>query len=203
MAVEPAGPRRLGSGSLFGVSLLGGRGGAVGRPAPTSRQPVLGRTMPTPSGLGSAMPRRERPRPVVLGRSPSVASDREERASSTARSDVALAAVSRSHPGGHRSVIWPNTSPSGRGGDVALWQRPVVLRPRAKASSEAAASPCRPEVGVSPQLAVVAQPQAVGERPADPRLAVGTFAWALNRAKPPSCHQGGSFLTPNGDDFGQ
>ena len=42
----------------------------------------------------------------------------------------------------------------------------------------------------SRRSSVVAQPQAVGERPADPRLAVGTFAWALNRAKPPALSPG-------------
>jgi hypothetical protein len=126
MAVEPAGPRPLGKG--WPVRLSAGSASACSA-ATDERSGQPART-PTPAGTATdhadivrfreRRPTVERPRTVALARPAAVASDREQRASSTACSAVGSAAVGRSHPGGRRSVIGVEHFPArGRGGDVA------------------------------------------------------------------------------------
>jgi hypothetical protein len=137
-AGRPAGGRQRVAGSASACSAARDeRSGARSAPSP---QPVLRRTMPTPSSFASAMP--ERPKD---GRAREVGDGLQigRRAHpSTARSEDGSAPVSRGHRGGRRSVIWPNTSPErGPGVTSRFAHRPVVFGPRASAASEAAASP--------------------------------------------------------------
>jgi hypothetical protein len=140
--VGPAGPQGVGNGSPVGRPLArrpGTSGRAPGRhrrPAGTATHHADTLQLRECQGHGRATEGRSRSRGR---RRPS---DRKARASRPARSEDGSAPVSRGHPGGRRSVIWPNTSPE-RGTWVTsrFAHRPVVFGPRASAASEAAASP--------------------------------------------------------------
>ena len=146
IAVGQAGPQTLGTGSqvrrLLARRRTGGR--APGALARASRY-CDGACRHPPASRVKCHGRATEGRSRSRGRRRWLQIDRSAHPAPPARR-LGSAAVSRSHPGGHRSVIWPNTScERGRGGDIALCHRPLVFRPRAWASSEAVASPCNPE----------------------------------------------------------
>jgi len=107
-----AGPQPLGNWPPFAV-LLGGHGRRLGPRRARLRAPILRRTMPTSRASRAQSPRSSDRRTVALARSATVASDRQERAFSAALLGGGSVAVSRSHPGGHRSGIWPTLPPPG------------------------------------------------------------------------------------------
>jgi hypothetical protein len=206
-AVEPAGPQPLGEG--WAVCLSAGSTSAWSA-ATDERSGQLART-PTPAGtatdrvdIGWFRERnaRRRARTVPLARPVAVASDREPRASGTARSEVGSAAVGRSDPGGRRSVIGSNTSPRPRRSRRAFAIAPFVIRPRAWASSEAA--------GVAPaawprsfrRSRRSSRHQAVAERPATPPGRSRPSPGRSSEPRSPSCHQVWEPLPRNGDRLG-
>jgi hypothetical protein len=178
---RPAGSG-LATGRRFGVRLLGAHGRAVGRPvgtvAPAGTATHHADTLQLCErhAHGRATEGRSR------SRSRRGASDREARAPNSTRSEVGAAQVRRRHPGGRRSVSWPNTSPEGgRGRDVALCPSPRRLsarehrrrarrRRRGKAWNRSfAAARGRREL------------RAVGERPAGPLGVVNLCLGAQSR----------------------
>jgi hypothetical protein len=191
VAVEPAGPQPLGTG--WPVRLSAGSASACSAATDErSRQPAR-----TPTRAGTAtdqadigrfrerMPAVERPTTVALARPAAVASDRERRGSSTARSEVGSAAAGRSHPGGRRSVIAVEHVPArGRGGDVALPPSPPPSFGREHwRRVRRRASPVPPALG---RFAAGGGRRATPGRrrpPGHAAWAVATFARALERAK--------------------
>ena len=112
-----------------------------------------------------------------------VASDRQERASGAACSEVGSTAVIRGHPGGRRSFTrrtLPASAPAAV--NMALCHRRHRL-PRPWASRDSVASPCSVESG---RLAAARgrRPTRDGWRPpARPARLSRTLAWELDRAK--------------------
>jgi hypothetical protein len=205
--VEPAGPQPLGKG--WPVRLSAGSASACSAATDVrSGQPA--RT-PTPAGTAAdhadivrfreRMPTVERARTVALARPAAVASDREPRASSTARSELGFAAVGRSHPGGRRSVIGLEHSPArGRGGALAPSPPSSFGREHGRRVRRRA-SPVQPGLG---RFAAAGGSRATPGplATAGPRAwAVATFARALERAKVAVLSPGVGASTPDRGPF--
>jgi hypothetical protein len=117
MAVEPAGPQPLGKG--WPVRLSAGSASACS--ATTDERSGQPARTPTPAGTATdhadivrfreRMPTVERQRTVALARPAAVASDRERRASSTARSEVGSAAAAGAIPADVARSSGSNPSP--------------------------------------------------------------------------------------------
>jgi hypothetical protein len=161
-------------------------------------QPVLRRTMPTPSGFASAMPTVERPKDgrarevgdgLQIGRRahPAPPAPRMARPQSAG---AILAVVGRS-----LAEHVPRARPRG---DVALCPSPRRFRPASIGGERGGGVAVKPGLGRSPQ--VVAQLQAVGECPAG-RLAVANLCLGAQSRR--LVTQGGSLLPRNGDSLGQ
>jgi hypothetical protein len=176
--------------------------GRAGRGGPYASPCRDGSCRPRP--FRERVPTVERPRTVALARPAGVASDRERRASSTARSEVGAAAVGRSHPGGRgpRSS-GSNTSPPAAAAATSRFRhRSVRHSAAAWASSEAA--------GVAPaawprsfrRSRRSSRHQAVAERPATPPGLSRPLAGRSSEPRSPSYHQVWEPLPRNGDRLG-
>jgi hypothetical protein len=195
-AGRPAGGRQRVAGSASACSAARDeRSGARSAPSP---QPVLRRTMPTPSGFASAMPTVERPKDgrarevgdgLQIGRRahPAPPAPRMARPQSAG---AILAVVGRS-----LAEHVPRARPRG---DVALCPSPRRFRPASIGGERGGGVAVKPGLGRSPQ--VVAQLQAVGECPAG-RLAVANLCLGAQSRR--LVTQGGSLLPRNGDSLGQ
>jgi hypothetical protein len=165
------------------------------------RPPVPRRTMPSSASFSSAMPTVERPKD---GRAREVGDGGFRSAGAPPAppwSEGCAAAVSRSHPGGHRSVIWPTLPLNTAAAVPSRCHRPAVFGRGHRPSSEAAA--CR--AGRRESFRRSPRCQRNAGRWLMPGRAARRREPSLGSSepKPPSCHQMWRLLPRNGDSLGQ
>jgi hypothetical protein len=206
---QPAGPQPLGKVGRFACQPVRRRparrprtSGRASRHGPP-HQPVPRRIRPTSAGFASECP-------------PS--SDEDGRAREAGGGGFGAGAAHIQHrplggrlcrrrpepPGGRRSVIGVEHFPArGRGGDVALSPSPPSSFGRQhRRRVGRRASPLPPGLVVSPQPELVAQPQAVADRPAQSPGRSRTSPGRSSEPRSPSCHQVWEPLPRNGDRLG-